>query len=255
MKERTHKLKREVLFGVGVDPLTLQETVSLVEQKIRDKKPTHLLGVNADKINSLGIDDKYDDIIKNAEIINADGASLVIASKILKHPLPERVAGIDLMQSLLDASEKKNYSVYFLGSKQEVVEKMLSNFHSDYPKLNVSGYRNGYFTEAEWPTVSGDLKKKQPDIIFIGITSPIKEYLIDYLMRDSVNSIFMGVGGSFDVLSGNINRAPMWYQNHNLEWLYRLLQEPKRLFKRYLFGNIKFILLVLREKMLGGNHD
>lgn len=240
-------MKKVELFNVWFDALTTQETVQLVEKKIREKVGIHLLGVNADKINEVKYDPKLKKIVADADITNADGASVVLASKILGKPLPERVAGIDLMQELLRAADQKGYSVYFLGAKEAVVRKMVTILRRRYQKLKITGYRDGYFSKAEWPRIAEKLAQLKPDIVFIGITSPTKEYLIDYLLSKNIKSIFMGVGGSFDVLSGNIKRAPKFIQKMNLEWAYRVAQEPRRLFKRYFIGNGKFLIEILKE--------
>ncbi|OYS86784.1 glycosyltransferase, partial [Limosilactobacillus reuteri] len=117
-----------------------------------------------------------------------------------------------------------------------------------YPKINIVGIHDGYFRKKEWDNIATQLKKENPDFVFVGITSPLKEYLIEYLQSKNVNTVFMGVGGSFDVISGQLKRAPLWMQKSNLEWLFRVSQEPKRLFKRYFIGNNKFIVSVLNEK-------
>lgn len=226
----------------------MSETVELVDKKIREKQGIHLLGVNADKINEIKTDQEMKRIVLDADIINADGASVVLASKLLGKPLPERVAGIDLMQELLVLANKKGYSVYFLGAKEDVVTKMITKLKVKYHQLDISGYRNGYFSKDEWPDITNKLRELSPDIIFIGITSPTKEYLIDYMLDHNVKSVLMGVGGSFDVLSGNIKRAPKFIQKMNLEWAYRVAQEPKRLFKRYFIGNGRFLKEVLKER-------
>ncbi len=231
-----------------IDVLDEQDTITLVEKYIERKEPLHLMGVNADKINSLNTNYKLKEIVNGCGIINADGASVVLASKFLKKPLPERVAGIDLMQSLVEVSEKKGYSIYLLGAKQEVVEKTAQVLQEKHADLKILGIRNGYFKEEDWSKISEDLKTLCPDIVFIGITSPLKEYLIEYLQNDGNKSVFMGVGGSFDVISGNIPRAPLWMQKMNLEWLFRVMQEPKRLFKRYFVGNGQFIKAIIKEK-------
>ena len=173
---------------------------------------------------------------------------MVLASKFLGSPIPERVAGIDLMQELLHLSNEKGYSVYLFGAKEEVLTDMLAVFKKDYPNLQVVGHRNGYFSAEEEEIIQEDIRKKNPDFVFVGITSPKKEYLIQKFMDNGVNSVFMGVGGSFDVLSGHIKRAPMWMQKANLEWLFRVANEPKRLFKRYFVGNVSFIYKVVKEK-------
>ncbi|EOL42985.1 WecB/TagA/CpsF family glycosyltransferase [Enterococcus phoeniculicola] len=239
--------KKIELFGISFDALTMKETVALVNEKLKNKEPTHVLGINADKVNELSHKGQFNQIIRRANIINADGASIILASKILRKPLPERIAGIDLMQELLLLAEKKNYRVYFLGAKQTIVTTMNTCLKAKYPVLNVAGYRNGYFKKENWDEVANELKLCEPDIVFIGITSPLKEQLIDYFLEQNINSVYMGVGGSFDVLSGAIKRAPIWMQKYQLEWLYRVYQEPKRLFRRYLFGNSKFIVHVLQE--------
>ncbi|BDS53583.1 UDP-N-acetyl-D-mannosamine transferase [Streptococcus pneumoniae] len=240
--------ERMQILGIIIDPLTMKETVDAVEQYVLKKHPLHLMGVNADKINQCHEDEKIKKIVNESGIINADGASVVLASKFLGTPVPERVAGIDLMQCLLELSNKKGYSVYFFGAKEEILQDMLKVFKQRYPNLNVVGYRNGYFSPEDEKKIQEDIKGGKPDFVFVGITSPKKEYIIQSFMDNGINAVFMGVGGSFDVLSGHIKRAPLWMQKLNLEWLFRVVNEPKRLFKRYFVGNVTFIKRVLDEK-------
>ncbi len=241
-------MSRIELLGTFIDNYTMQETVDEVEKYIINRKPLHLMGVNADKINELNSDEDLRRIVNSCDIINADGASVIWASKVLKTPLKERVAGIDLMQELLRISEMKGYKVYFLGAKQEVVESMVTRLQSTYPNLQISGYRNGYFSKEEWPEISKTIREGNAQIVFVGITSPLKEYLIEYFQTGGSKAVYMGVGGSFDVLSGKISRAPKPMQKYGLEWLFRMLQEPKRLAGRYLKGNIKFIKSVYKVR-------
>ncbi|MGT2783887.1 WecB/TagA/CpsF family glycosyltransferase [Streptococcus merionis] len=237
------------ILGVKIHPLTMKETIDVVDTDyIQGRRPLHLMGVNADKINQCIDDPEMLTIVNNCEIVNADGASVVLAGKYLGVDIPERVAGIDLMQELLMLAEKKDYSVYFFGAKEGVLQKMLGNFEINYPKLKVVGHRNGYFSYDEVELISKDIANKAPQLVFVGITSPKKEYLIERFISDGINSIFMGVGGSFDVLSGTIPRAPKWMQNAHLEWLFRVMNEPQRLFKRYFVGNVTFIRRVLTAK-------
>ncbi len=244
------KNKRITILNTKIDVLDTKQTISLVEKYVKTKTPLHLMGVNADKINEVNENKLMKKIVNSCGIVNADGASVVLASKYLGNPLPERVAGIDLMQDLVKLSADKGYSIYLLGAKQEVVEKTKTVLKERYKNLNIIGIHNGYFKEDYWGEISKELKKKKPDFVFVGITSPMKEYLIEYLQNDGNNCVFMGVGGSFDVISGNIPRAPLWMQKANLEWLFRVIQEPKRLFKRYFTGNRKFIKAVKKEKRL-----
>lgn len=239
---------RITILNTTIDVLNSQQTIDLVEEYIKQKEPLHLMGVNADKINELNENERLKQIVNSCGIINADGASVIKASRYLGKPLPERVAGIDLMQSLVKLCEQKGYSVYLLGAKQVVVEKTAEVLKKDYSKLKLVGLHNGYFTEEQWSEISREIKLANPDIVFVGITSPMKEYLIEFLQEDGNDSVFMGVGGSFDVISGNIPRAPKWMQKSGLEWLFRVIQEPKRLFKRYFVGNWIFIKNVSKEK-------
>lgn len=239
---------RITILNTTIDVLDVLDTIELVEEYVRRKEPLHLMGVNADKINELNKNERLKQIVNSCGIINADGASVVKASRYLGKALPERVAGIDLMQSLVKLSAEKGYSVYLLGAKQEVVEKAAAVLKEQYPALDLAGIHNGYFKESEWTGISEELKTLQPDFVFVGITSPMKEYLIEFLQDDGNRSVFMGVGGSFDVISGNIPRAPLWMQKTGLEWLFRVIQEPRRLFKRYFVGNMTFIRAIIREK-------
>lgn len=241
-------MERIEILNTFADNLTMQETVDAVDEYIIKNKPLHLMGVNADKINELQENERLRNIVNNCEIINADGVSVVWASKKLKKPLKERVAGIDLMQELLKLAEKKGYTVYLLGAKEEIVRKTVDVIQKQYPQISVVGWRNGYFKECDWPSIAEDLKKCKAQLIFVGITSPLKEYFIEYLQNQGLESVFMGVGGSFDVISGKIPRAPKWVQKMGLEWLFRVIQEPGRLWKRYLIGNTKFIKNVYCEK-------
>ncbi|WP_161980202.1 WecB/TagA/CpsF family glycosyltransferase [Streptococcus sp. S784/96/1] len=237
------------ILGVKIHPLTMRETIEIVDRDfIQKSKPLHLMGVNADKINQCVDDSGMLEIVNNCDVVNADGASVVLAGRYLGIDIPERVAGIDLMQELLKISEDKNYPVYFFGAKEAVLQKMLENLKLDYPNLQVVGQRNGYFSDEEIDDISNDIRTKGPKLVFVGITSPKKEYVIEKFLSDGVNSVFMGVGGSFDVLSGTIPRAPKWMQKAHLEWLFRVANEPRRLFKRYFVGNVTFIKRVIKFK-------
>lgn len=242
-------MERIKLLNTYIDNLSMAETVEEVDKFIVANKPLHLMGVNADKINTLQEDKQLRDIVNGCDIINADGASVIWASKVLKKPLKERVAGIDLMQELLIHSEKKGYGVYFLGAKESVVKKMVMIFGKRYPKLKISGFRNGYFKKEDWEEIACQIKESGAQIVFVGITSPLKEYLVEYFQQMGLTCVFMGVGGSFDVLSGNIKRAPLWMQKCGMEWFFRVMQEPGRLWKRYFVGNLRFIIRVYKERI------
>lgn len=248
-REEMEQLSRETLFDVQIDAVTMEEMITAINDKIMEKEPTHILGINADKINELQKNETLQQVVQKAEIIHADGVSILLAAHLLNKQVPERIAGIDLMQRLLELAEERQYTVYFLGAKEEIVNQMKKKLLEYWPKLPVVGVRNGYFSESEWKNVALEIKESHPQLVFVGISSPKKEYVIDYLMDQGINAVFMGVGGSFDVLAEEIKRAPLWIQHCHLEWCFRLIQEPRRLFKRYMIGNLKFLKLTAKEKI------
>lgn len=241
--------KRIHILGSNVDALTMDETIIKVKEFIDSKQCIQHVVVNASKINLMKDNRKLREIVNSCPLINADGQSIVWAAKILGKPLPERVAGIDLFLKLVKISEKEGYKLYFFGAKQEVVESIVSTFSIKYPDLKIVGYRNGYFKEEEGEEIAKDIKNSGADILFIGFSSPQKEFWIKKYMPIIQVPFAMGVGGSFDVVAGVTNRAPIWMQKCGLEWFYRFVQEPRRMWRRYLVGNIKFIKLLFEEKV------
>lgn len=237
------------LLGATVDAITQKQTVELVDEYIRLKEPLHLIGVNADKVNMMRRNPDFLALVNECGIINADGASLVLASKVLGEALPERVAGIDLMGALVRNAAHKGYRVFLLGAKETVVQKTAKALLDSNPSLKIAGLQDGYFKKKEWSLIYERMASTKPDIVFVGITSPMKEQLVTFFQHKGSDAVFMGVGGSFDVISGEIARAPKWMQNCNLEWLFRVIKEPRRLFKRYLVGNGKFIWTVILERL------
>ena len=237
------------LLKTNIHNLSMQDTLTLVEQAIAENKQLHHMVVNAGKLVTLQKDTELRESVNSADIINADGQAVVWASKFLGVPLKERVAGIDLMASLVELAHKKNYKIYLLGANEEVVSKLASIYSKQYnPKL-LAGYRNGYFTKEEEGDVVKDIIDSGAQMLFVAITSPKKEnFLHKHKTALSTVNFIMGVGGSFDVFAGKTKRAPLWMQKIGMEGFYRFLQEPKRMWKRYLVGNTKFLFLVLKEK-------
>ena len=187
-------------------------------------------------------------IINECPLINADGQSIVWGSKILGNPLPERVAGIDIFTELVKISAEKGYKPYFFGAKEEVVKEVVRRFQEQYPELKVVGYRNGYFKSEESIKIAEDINKSGADILFVAFSSTMKEFWIKEHMDIMKIPFAMGVGGSFDVVAGKTTRAPRWMQKCGLEWFHRFIQEPRRMFKRYIGGNVKFIKLIMKNK-------
>lgn len=243
--------ERVEVMGVPIDPFTMKETVSKANDYIVEGSFAHFIGVNAAKLLQMRESAEMNEIVQNCELINADGSSMVIAAKVLGVDMPARVAGIDLMYELCKLAEQEKYSVYLLGAKQSVVERSVKKIEQMYPALRVGGFRNGYFEPTEIEVIAEDISTSCAKIIFVGITSPKKELIIEQFRSLGVSGVFVGVGGSFDVVSGDISRAPKWMQSANLEWAFRMIKEPKRLAKRYLIGNARFITLLAEELIAG----
>ena len=240
--------KRIELFGLPIDALSMEESLAFIESSIDSNKQIHHVVVNAAKIVNAQKDRALKESIIHCDLINADGQAVVWASRILKQPLPERVAGIDLMQELVELSAIKAYRIFFLGAKEEVVRKVVEKYSNQFGSNIIAGYRNGYFSKEEELNVAKQIAAAKPHILFVAITSPKKEIFLNTYKTEIEAPFIMGVGGSFDVVSGMVKRAPRWMQKSGLEWLYRVLQEPRRMWKRYLITNSKFIFLLLSEK-------
>ena len=237
------------IFGISIDNLTPLEVLNRVQKSIQKKQQIHLEGVNASKIVDMQHDKVLCDSVVNSNLITPDGQSIVWASKILGKPLKGRVAGIDLMHSLVALAHEKKHTIYLLGAKQQVVEEVAARFKKKYNSSIIAGYRNGYFTPQQEAQIAKDISDSNVQMLFVGIASPLKEHFI-HKHKEALKNInlIMGVGGSFDVLAGFTKRAPLWMQGIGMEWFFRFLQEPKRMWKRYLVGNTTFIYLVLKEK-------
>jgi N-acetylglucosaminyldiphosphoundecaprenol N-acetyl-beta-D-mannosaminyltransferase len=203
--------------------------------------------VNAAKVVNIRKDKGLGGALRKCDLLVADGQSVVWASHLLRQPLPERIAGIDLFEDLLELANIEGWSIYLLGAKPDVLHDLEERLGERFPGLHVVGRRDGYFEAEEAEAVVKDIRDCRPDMLFLGMPSPKKEtFLADYRDRLDV-PVMHGVGGSFDVLAGRTKRAPLIWQNAGMEWAFRLLQEPRRMWRRYLHTNSMFVLLTLRE--------
>jgi N-acetylglucosaminyldiphosphoundecaprenol N-acetyl-beta-D-mannosaminyltransferase len=239
------------ILSTRINNINMQETLQLIDSTIMERKQLHHVVVNAGKIVAMQTDLKLRKSVNDCDLINADGQAVVWASKVLGKPIKERVAGIDLMVNLVELAHKKNYKVFFFGAKEDVVKTVVDKYTDQYSSNIVAGYRNGYFKKEEEQGIAREIANSGANILFVAISSPTKENFL-YENREVLKIInfTMGVGGSFDVVAGKVKRAPLWMQSSGLEWFYRFIQEPKRMWKRYLIGNTKFIILVFKEKFL-----
>lgn len=234
------------LFDIPVARATLGQAVRLVEDHIIFRKRLDIGVINAAKVVNMQTDGELRRSVLSSDIIFADGQSLVWASRMLGSPLPERVAGIDLMYALLERGNQVGYRVYCLGAEQWVNQRVAELILDRYPGVQLVGHRNGYFSEEEAAEVADEVRASRADILFVAMTSPRKEnFMARWGDRMDV-TVTHGVGGSFDVFAGKVKRAPVLMQKMGLEWLYRVLEEPGRLWRRYLTSNVAFLRMLAR---------
>jgi len=235
------------VVGCPITKLRLEDFVGVAEQFIACGKPHYIAVVNVAKIIKMRADRELEESVHSAHVIGADGVPLVWASRLLGNPLPGRVNGTDLMYRLLETANEKGYRIFFFGAKQEVLQRMLYTVRAEYPGVKIAGFHHGYFNTSEESSIVYKIRAAKADILFIGFGTPKKEVWVKRYLSAMGVPVVHGVGGSFDVLAGVIPRAPHWMQRSGLEWLFRLLREPRRMWRRYLVTNTLFIKLVFQE--------
>ncbi len=235
------------MMGCKIDNLSMEESLQTIEGFIRSGKPHQHVVVNVDKLVKASRDPELRQIINDCALINADGMPVVWASRLLGKGLKERVAGVDLFDALMARAAKKGWRVFLLGAHEEVVSGVFRLYQKKYPNLPFAGYRNGYWKPEEEAEVVEHIKAANADLLFVAISSPKKEQFLGRYQAEMRIPFAMGVGGTFDVAVGKVKRAPVWMQKSGLEWFYRFLQEPRRMFKRYFIDDMAFFGLLMKE--------
>lgn len=241
--EATNKVQ---ILETGFDPLTLAETVDWVSQLVKAGKRGYICTVNVAILMMMRSNQRLQNFVDNAALIVADGQPLIWTSQLLPSSLPERVTGIDLIDAIAQRAEAEGLGIYLMGGTTQVIGTAVLKMQSKYPKLKICGFDNGYFNESQAAARAEAIAQSGAQILFVGMGVPRQEIFLETNWEKLGVNLAIGVGGSFDVYSGIRKRAPFWVQQTGLEWLYRLVQEPQRLWKRYLLTNSRFMLEVLR---------
>ena len=241
-------MNRISFLGSPMDSGTMPDTVKVISERIASKKFTQHVVVNVAKIVNMRKDPELARSVTECDIINIDGMGVVWGARFLGHKIDERVSGVDLFGELNAMAERKGFPVFYLGAKEDIVQKTADVMQSKYSKLNISGVHHGYFWDDEQAVVE-QIKASGARLLFVAITSPKKENFINRWKDELGVDFVMGVGGTFDVVAGKVNRAPLWMQKYGLEWFYRVIQEPGRMWKRYLVTNTTFALLLIKAKL------
>ena len=249
-KNKISKLKTCNILGVNINVTNMQDTVNIIIENLDILKGNYICVSNVHTTVMSYEDESYRNIQNNGFMALPDGKPLSIVSKKRGFKEAERVTGPDLMEEIFKISEEKGYRHYFYGSTQNTLNRLEEKLNKKYPNIKIVGMFSPPFrklTQEEDKVIIDNINNTNPDFIWIGLGAPKQEiWMREH--RNKVNGLMLGVGAGFDYHADNISRAPKWMQNWGLEWLYRLLQDPKRLFKRYFETNFKFIYLIYKEK-------
>ncbi|MBO0601178.1 WecB/TagA/CpsF family glycosyltransferase [Sporosarcina sp. E16_3] len=235
---------KETILGVKVNTENYDELIPKVFQNIEDKKKSLVVAINPEKLMKAKEDPGLKALLNRAEFQIPDGIGVIIASKLKKGSISSRITGIDMMDRIVREAARTGRAIFLYGAKPGVADKAAQQLQQTYPDLIVAGTQDGY--ESDSSKIIDSINKAKPDILFVAMGSPKQEQWIEQNRDNLYPTLYQGVGGSFDVLAGNVKRAPAAYQRMGAEWLYRLLKEPSRL-KRQM--NLpKFLFEVFKQK-------
>lgn len=237
----------KLLFGLNIDSLRMDQALDRCRLALHTREPLLIGVLNAAKIVNQRRDPMLRQALLDCHLLLADGQSVVWASRLLGRPLPERVAGIDLFTQLLELAHRQRHSIYLLGARPDVLAALERTIAQRWPGLRLAGSHDGYFADADAPVIAEAIRASGADMVFLGMASPKKEIFLRRFQHQLGVPVLHGVGGSFDVMAGITKRAPLGWQRLGLEWAYRLVQEPRRMWKRYLVTNSAFIALTMAE--------
>ena len=241
--------RRAELLGASFDLLTAAETLERISESIERRARCQHTVVNVAKLIAMRANPVLRKDVEQSDIINVDGMGIVWGARLIGIQVPERVTGIDLMDQLIEVCARRGYRPYLLGATRPVLYRLVAVLRTRHPRLSLAGSHHGYFAEADEERIVAEIAASHADCLFVALPTPRKEHFIAK-HRDALAVPFiMGVGGSFDVLSGAVPRGPRWMQKAGLEWLFRVGQEPRRMWKRYLVTNSKFATLLAAEMM------
>lgn len=214
------------VLGVPFIKTSTAQFLKALQQRILTQQNTFVVTANPEIVMYAHHNPDYRQLLQSADFITPDGIGILDGAKILKQPLPERITGFDTLTALLQWASDQHRSAYFVGAKPAVIATLKQKLPQDYPGLIIAGMHDGYFQDDT--AVVADIQRTQPDMVFAALGFPKQEAFIAQ-HRQTTKGLWMGVGGSFDVLAGAVDRAPKWWQDHHLEWFYRTVKEPKRL--------------------------
>ncbi len=235
------------LLGVPVDPVTMEQAVERARRWLKDGRQGNILAVNPEKIITARADEEVHGFLTSASLLIPDGIGVVLGARWLGLGRFERVAGADLMPKLCAMAEVEGYSVFLYGASESVNQRACAELERRYPALIIAGSSHGFVTPEDMPGLVDRINQSGAMLVFAALGSPRQERWMQTWMPQLKARIFQGVGGTFDVLAGEVRRAPKFFRALNLEWLYRLLSNPKRLLRQTALP--RFMFNILKEKI------
>lgn len=247
---KTKKISKKIaIFDISFNNLAMNEILEIIKRSIFNKEKKSIFFINADCLNKTFSNENYKQTLKKADLVLPDGSGINIACNILKEKLKQNVNGTDMLPYICSLSQKNSFKIFLLGSKEGVAFKAKEKLLEKYPNLQIVGTHHGYINnKKEEVQVIKTINKSKCDILLVAMGAPMQEIFIDKYKKQLDLSVVIGVGGLFDFYSSNIKRAPMYLRETGFEWVYRMIQEPKRMWKRYILGNPLFIYRVLKYK-------
>ncbi len=240
------------ILGVYIDNLTMEDTLSEIEKKIKNKEKSYVTTLNTDVMVKIDADPYLKKIVDNSDLALVDGQPLIWISKLNKKPVKEKISGSDLVPNLCKQAVKKNHTIFFIGGKAGVAEKAKLNLEKQYPGISIVGTYApplGFENDPkELENINNIISSRHPDLIIACFGCPKQEKWVyeNYNKYDGLVTIC--AGGTVDFLSGNVKRSPRWVSDHGFEWLFRFFNEPRRLFKRYFIDDMKIFKLYFKYR-------
>ncbi len=240
-------MSRIKFMNTHIDNLTMDEALEQIDYLVQENRSAYVVTPNVDHIVQLESSSELQEVYANADLILTDGKPLIWIAKFYGTPIKEKISGSDLFPKLCERASEKKYTMFFLGAAEGIAAKAAENLKSKYPGLQVVGIYSPPFgfekDKAEMSKIIDMIKKAQPKILIVGLGCPKQEIFIHKYSKEMEVPVSLGLGASLDFEAGNVKRSPKWMSHNGLEWLYRFIKEPKRMFKRYFVNDLKIINL------------
>ena len=240
---------RTDVLGVPVDCVDMPQALDAVEEMIRGDLPRAVIAVNPEKVVKAQSDPRLLQQLREAGLLIPDGIGVVFAVRILEDRAIERVPGSELMPAICERAAKSGYKLFLFGASPDVNEKAVQVLQHRYPGIQIAGYQHGYVKDDEMPNLIKRINESKSDVLFLALGSPKQELWMDRYLGQLQIKVCQGVGGTFDVIAGRVKRAPLVFRKIHLEWFYRLISQPKRLFRQTALP--RFTYQVIRKKIIG----